>query len=300
MNTLQGRRNRPRRIGHIARDAAIRARSAVFAGVLLAAGAVPPELDASDEAPAPIVVHADRWQPWDVPEAMSLAARLLQREGIEPPPNDAARRPLAREIAAALSRIRGEYPEVADVVARETYARPGGVILTLEPGLLGSVSRGLVGGRSAPVTLRTGHVRFDALNAALGLRAVEVFPSFGAVAFFFDPPVDPPFDVDDVMIEYSWYSRIDEILSVEPNVYLFDGPDLDLSRSEKTWKFVFRNTWGDCPLRCRFHELLFFSVESGKVEKIDPARAMVLPGFAEIVARRGWRATTRPRYPNRN
>ena len=99
MNTLQGRRNRPRRIGHIARDAAIRARSAVFAGALLAAGAVPPELDASDEAPAPIVVHADRWQP-DVPEAVILAARLLQREGIEPPPNDAARRTLAREIAA--------------------------------------------------------------------------------------------------------------------------------------------------------------------------------------------------------
>ena len=278
---LQGRRNRPRRFGHIARDAAIRARSAVFAGALLAAGAVPPDLDASDEAPGPIVVHADRWEPPDVPEAVILAARLLQREGIEPPPHDAARRTLAREIAAVLSRIRGEYPDVADVVARETYERPGGVILTLEPGLLGSVSR-LLGDRSAPVTLRTGHVRFDALNAALGLRAVEPFPSFGAVAFFFDPP----FDVYDVIFEYSW---IDEVLSAEPNVYLIDGPDLDLSRSEKTWRFVFRKAWGDCPSGCIFRDLLFFSVESGQVERIDPARAMALPGFAEIIARRGWR-----------
>ena len=251
----------------------------MFAGALLAAGAVPPELDASDEAPAPIVVHADRWQP-DVPEAVILAARLLQREGIEPPPNDAARRTLAREIAAALSRIRGEYPEVADVVAREMYEQRGGVILTLEPGLLGAVSR-LLGGRSAPVTLRTGHVRFDALNAALGLRAVEVFPSFGAVAFFFDPP----FDVLDVIFEYSW---IDEVLSAEPNVYMIDTPDLDLSRWETTWKFVFRNVWGDCPSGCLNRELLFFSVESDKVEKVDPARATALPGFAEIAARRGW------------
>ena len=92
----RGRRNRPRRIGPIARDAAFRARSAarsvVFAGALLAAGAVPPELDASDEASAPIVVHADAWQPQDVPEAMSPAARLLRWEGIEPRPNDAVRR----------------------------------------------------------------------------------------------------------------------------------------------------------------------------------------------------------------
>ena len=124
--------------------------------------------------------------------------------------------------------------------------------------------------------------RFDALNATLGLRAVEVFPSFGAVAFFFDPP----FDVYDVIFEYSW---IGEVLSAEPNVLLFDGPDLDLSRSEKTWKFVFRKAWGDCPSGCIFRELLFFSVESGEVERIDPARAMALPGFAEIIARRGWR-----------
>ena len=34
---------------------------------------------------------------------------------------------------------------------------------------------------------------------------------------------------------------------------------------------------------------LVFSVESGKVERVDPARAMALPGFTEIVARRGWR-----------
>lgn len=252
----------------------------VFAGALLAAGAVPPELDASDEASAPIVVHADAWQPQDVPEAMSLAVRLLRREGIEPPPSEAARRTLAREIAAVLSRIRGEYPEVADVVARETYVRPGGVILTLEPGLLGTVSR-LLGDRGAPVTLRTGHVRFDALNAELGLRAVEVFPSFGAVAFFFDPP----FDVFSAIFCYSW---IDEVLSAEPNEYMGDGPDLGLSRSEKAWKFVFRKAWGDCPSGCLNRELLFFSVASGKVEKIDPARAMALPGFAEIAARRGW------------
>ena len=112
---------------------------------------------------------------------------------------------------------------------------------------------------------------------------MELFPSFGAVAFFFDPP----FDVDDVMIEYLWW--IDEVLRADPNVPLFDGPDLDLSRSEKTWQFVVRKACGDCPSGCRFRELLFFSVESGKVETIDPARAMALRGFAEIVARRGWR-----------
>ena len=79
-----------------------------------------------------------------------------------------------------------------------------------------------------------------------------------------------------------------DALSAEPNVYMVDSPDLDLSRSETTWKFVFRKAWGDCPSGCLNRELLFFSVESGKVEKIDPARAMALPGFAEIAARRGW------------
>lgn len=214
----------------------------MFAGALLAAGAVPADLDASDEAPAPIVVHADAWQPQDVPEAMSLAARLLRREGIEPPPTEAARRTPAREIAAALSRIRGEYPEVADVVARETYVPPESVILTLEPGLLGSVSR-LLGDRGAPVTLRTGHVRFDALNAELGLKAVEVLPSFGAVAFFFDPP----FDVFSGKFYYSW---IDEVLSAEPNEYMGDGPELRLSRSEKAWKPV-RHADGQAVRGCR-------------------------------------------------
>lgn len=135
-----------------------------------------------------------------------------------------------------LSRIRGEYPEVADVVARETYLRPGGVILTLEPGLLGTMSRPL-GDRGTPVTLRTGHMRFDALNAELGVRAVEVFPSFGAVAFFFDPP----FDVFSAIFCYSW---IDEVLSAESNEYMGDGPDVGLSRSEKAWKFVFRKALG--------------------------------------------------------
>ncbi len=192
----------------------------MFAGALLAAGAVPPDLDASDEAPAPIVVHADAWQPQDVPEAMSLAARLLRREGIEPPPTEAARR----------------------TPARETYVPPEGVILTLEPGLLGSVSR-LLGDRGAPVTLRTGHVRFDALNAELGLKAVEVFPSFGAVAFFFDPP----FDVFSAIFYYSW---IDEVLSAEPNEYMGDGPELRLSRSEKAWKPV-RHADGQAVRGCR-------------------------------------------------
>ena len=243
----------------------------------------------SDAAGAPLVVHADRWEPPMRTEADILTHRILQRPigaifdfRLDTP----QAHELAHEIERVLSRIRDSHPVIKDVSVWER--EPWSFILHLKPDLYRKVSRAvsLLYDESEPVPFRTGHEQFDTLNTELGLAAIELSdPSFSIAVLYFNKP-----------IEYPWrplrvYSLIEGVEGVEPNFRLGDGSDINVSKSQGTWYVVVRQAWerGGCLLGgCIPKELFFFIVEEDEVERIESVRAMDMPMFAELVERRWW------------
>ena len=228
-----------------------------------------------------LVVHLDEWVPPSVSDAGALATRLLRREGGGHSSNGAPGGDVTQRLAGALSAIRRLHPETAGVSARETYEDRKGVILGLDPGVLAAVWRVVESG-SSPFALRTGYARFDTLNALLGVRAVDVFPNIESVVFHFDPTAD----LDHVVMQYS--ALVSEVRSVDLDVLLSDGPDIEVSASQGNLFFVFRDAWGDCPSGCINVDLQFFVLRDGEVERVDPMSAMDIPEFAAILENRGW------------
>ena len=252
---------------------------AMCTAMILPLGVVHGTEDPVELQPA-LVVHLDEWEPPPVSEAEALALRILRRDSGAYPSDSAFGGEVTQEIAGALSTIRGHYPVAANVEAREAYEGRKGLILELEREVFASLAR-VVGNGVGPFALRTGHTRFDALNAQLGVRAVRVFPGFNSVVFHFDPTVD----LDLVAIQYS---GLNEVHSVEPDALLSDGPDIEVSRSKGAWYFVFRDAWEDCPSGCINVDLYFFVVQNSDAKRVDPASADSIPEFAEIRENRGW------------
>ena len=115
------------------------------------------------------------------------------------------------------------------------------------------------------VALHTGHEDFDALNARLGLSAVELFPFVGnECVFYFDEPLN-------VGEAIRVYSMLEGIEYAEANNFLGDGTDIDAVKSQGTWHVAVRRAWGDCPSGCIFHEIVFFTVKNSDVERIERA-----------------------------
>ena len=155
---------------------------------------------------------------------------------------------------------------MAEVNARPRW-EPGTLILSLEPSLFEAVSVSLPEeGISAPFC--TGHPEFDALNAAVGLRGVEVLPFeyTRVIVIRFDPR-------ERIYSAGASYEKIEGVVYAEPNFVSGDGSDIEVLWSEGKWYAVFRRAWGDCPSGCIFSELYFFIEHEGKVERIDPERA---------------------------
>ena len=257
------------------------ARKVMCGAVMLASAAVSPDLGATTECRAPLVVHADHWEHPPTSEADLLAARFLQRDGRLLTADNASRRGLAQDIDEVLSRLREEFPGMANIVARESSETPRRVILELEPDLLDAVDRAL-GNAATPVPLRTGNVDFNCLNARLGLRGVNVFRRVGAAVLSFEHRID----FKEAMTRYS---KIEGVGYVESDAFVGDGPDVGMRRSTKDWFVVFRDASGDCPSGCLYEELHFFVVEGDEVERVNPARASEISAFPEIAAERGWR-----------
>ena len=236
--------------------------------------------DGPDEAAAPVVLPPDAWEPPMLAEADILAHRLLRRDDDSLLLDAAERDDLAREIAAVLSRIRDAYPTVADVTVWVDYAF-GELLLTLEPGLFEAVAA-LLDDQTGPVVLRTGHAAFDALNESLGLSAVvDVFSAFRLVTFYFNEYLNVP-------AAAAAYAALEGIEYADPNAYVGDGPDIDMVKSTGRWYVVARRAWGDCPAGCIYEELDFFIVDGTGVQRIDPAQAMGIAEFRELVTNRGW------------
>ena len=236
--------------------------------------------DGPDEAAAPVVLPPDAWEPPMLAEADILADRLLRRDDDSLLLDAAERDDLAREIAAVLSRIRDAYPTVADVTVWADYAF-GELLLTLEPWLFETVSS-LLEGQTEPVVLRTGHAAFDALNESLGLSVVvESLPRFRTVTFYFNEYLNVP-------AAAAAYAALEDIEYADPNAYVGDGPDIDMVKAAGRWYVVARRAWGDCPAGCINEELYFFIVDGAGAQRIDPAQAMGIAEFRELVTNRGW------------
>ena len=190
---------------------------------------------------------------------------------------------LVDEIARVLGIIRSTWPQMAEVNARPRW-EPGRLILRLEPSLFKAVSLGLPEEEGASAPFCTGHPEFDALNATVGLRGVEILPFeyTQVIVIRFDPR-------EHIYSAGASYERIEEVIYARPNSMLGDGSDIEVLWSEGKWYAVFRKAWGDCPSGCIFSELYFFIEHEGKVKRIDPQRAGEIEEFAGILAERGWR-----------
>lgn len=235
--------------------------------------------DAPREAAAPVVVRPHAWGSPMLTEADILAHRLLQREDGGLLLGAAERSDLADEIALVLSQIRDAYPAVADITVRADYAF-GELFLGLEPPLFEAVAS-LLDGQTEPVVLRTGDAAFDTLNERLGLTAAGVFSSFETVIFYFNEYLNVP-------AAAAAYTKMEGVEYAEPNAYLGDGSDLDAAKSAGRWFVVARRAWGDCPAGCIDEELYFFIADDAEVEQVDPAQAMGIAEFRELVMNRGW------------
>ena len=205
---------------------------------------------------------------------------ILARRALEIP--DFSGRGLIDEIARVLGVIRSTWPEMAEVNARPRW-EPGTLVLRLEPSLFKAVSLGLPEEEGVSAPFCTGHPEFDALNAAVGLRGVEIFPLeyVLAIEITFDPR-------EHVYSAGASYERIEGVIYARPNSMLGDGSDIEVLWSEGKWYAVFRRAWGDCPSGCIFSELYFFVEHEGEVKRIDLGRAAEIGEFAEILAKRGW------------
>ena len=189
---------------------------------------------------------------------------------------------MINEIARVLAVIRSAWPEMAEVNARPIW-EPGRLILRLEPPLFEALSAALPEkGASAP--LCTGHPEFDALNAAVGLRGVEILP------FEYTRVIVIRFDTrEHVYSAGASYEKIEGVIYARPESMLGSGSDIEVLRTDGKWYVVFRRAWGDCPSGCIFSELNFFVEHKGDVKRIDPERAAKIEEFAQILAERGWR-----------
>lgn len=213
--------------------------------------------------------------------AVVLAHRILQRESDALLVDAGQRRELAREIDLVLSRIRETYPTMADMSVRRNYEF-GELLLDLDPYLLSAV-RGLLPetGQMHTGPLHTGHEAFDALNARLGLSAVELFIHGNDGVFYFDESLN-------VGEAIRAYEMVEGVESASANSFFGDGPDIDAVKSQGTWYVAVRRAWGDCPAGCMFQEIFFFTVTGSDVERIAHAQAMDMIPFLDLLKNTGW------------
>ena len=210
-------------------------------------------------------------------EAEVLAMRVarsadITEEGTPVLPHGGAG--LAAELARVLGAVRAAYPEMEAVTVRAPW-EPGALILSLEPELFEAVSRGLPA-PGASASLCTADEELDALNAAVGLVAVQPFSFDSSVVVRFDPQRD----ILRAMLDYL---RLDGVRRAAPNFILGDGPDIDARWVDGTWYLVFREASGDCPAGCIFSELHLFTERDAAVERFSARRPKPLAPFARIL-----------------
>lgn len=219
------------------------------------------------------------------PESLVLLRHALTRShdpvvrpGTESGPDRAA---LIASLEGLLARIRAAWPDMASVTARPLW-QPGRLILHSDPPLGGRVLRAL-GEHGALAPFCTGHTGFDALNRAVGLRAITTFshlPNMFVIDFASD------LDVPGVATQYE---SLDGMITASPDALMGDSPGIQVLRSNGEWFLAFREAWGDCPSGCMHSELHFFIADERRVARIRHEKASRMEEFSDILAARGWR-----------
>ena len=231
-------------------------------------------------AGAPVVVRVVDPPARSTPtEAVVLAHRILQRESDALLVDPGQRRELAGEIELVLSRIRETYPTLADLTVRQRY-QFGVLVLGLDPDLLSAV-RGLLP-KGGQVALHTGYEDFDALNARLGLSAVELYVIFDLGFFYFDESLN----VGEATRAYEMVEGVEFAYAADS--VMGDGSDIDAVKSQGIWHVAVRRAWGDCLSGCGFKEIFFFTVKGSDVERIERAQAMDMIPFVDLLKNTGW------------
>ena len=251
----------------------------LLCGCLCAAGLSLFGMEGLEADETPVEIHSVLLQPGSGDDAVVLADRLILRESFGLVLDAERRDRLVHEIDQVLVRIRTAYPEIKGIPARPLY-EPGMLLLGLESDLLMVVS-GLARDDTGVISLQTGHAEFDALNATLGLSDMQLFRHTGVVALEFDELVN-------LGEAIRAYQEIPGVRFAEPGVLHGDGPDIELSKTQGMWYVIARKAWGDCPSGCIHEELHFFTVANGEVSRVEALHAREQPGFASLVADRGW------------
>lgn len=233
---------------------------------------------------APTVLHGASPSPPE-PESLVLLRHALTRArdpdvrpGTEGGPDRAA---LVVSLDGILARIRTSWPDMAAITAHPLW-QPGRLIVHSDPSLGGRVLRAL-GERGTLAPFCTGHTGFDALNRAVGLRAVTTFPHLPDM---FVVEFDSNLDVPGVAARYE---AVDGMIAASPDAPTGDSPGIQVLRSNGEWFLVFREAWGDCPSGCMYSELHFFIADERRVVRILHEKASRMEGFSDILSARGWR-----------
>jgi hypothetical protein len=199
-----------------------------------------------DEPAAPLVVKTSCSYPIRS-DATYLADRMLYDESDDLLFDTDQRKARIREIKRLLSLIRAAYPAMTDIRARQDI-NPDRLVIRLEPQLYEKV-KNLIKDQEGEVTFETGDADFDALNAKLGLRGVKWGSSSvltRGFLFCFDDRLNVP-------AAGKAYSMLEGVRRTGFDHPVGDSPDIAASKVEKTWYFIFRDAWGDCPAGCRLY-----------------------------------------------
>ena len=212
-------------------------------------------------------------------DAVVLSNRITRRESSDLALDAARRDRLTHEIGEVLMRIRSVHPDIREISARPMY-KSGMLHLGLESDLLMAVSD-LVQDENRDVLSKTGIEVFDELNTMLGLTGIRLFHHAGSAMMQYDTLVN-------IDTACQAYREIPGVRYAEPEIFLGDGSDIEMSKDQGAWYVIARKAWGDCPSGCLHEELHFFTVANGAVNRVETFRAMQTPGFVTLVEARGW------------
>ena len=187
--------------------------------------------------------------------------------------DESARIQLSQEIERALSFVRRQCPEIAEVTAVDYYA-PG--LITLEfDSQFTDVVADLVNENTGMIHLSTGNKRFDELNVQMGLHAVRHLSLFNNFFFYVDRDIHP-------IIAARRYLEVEEVVLAEANAYLGDSSDLRLTKSNGTWYMFVRKAWGDCPSGCINQAVSYFTFDGNNVTLVPEDVALKSGQFAKL------------------
>ena len=191
-------------------------------------------------------------------EAEQLAERLLMEESSEPVLDLNELQRLSAEIQTGLNAVRDFEPSMSVMTARAHF-RSDMLIIDLQSDL-GIKAKEIIEDVSGKVMFITGVKDFDELNMKLGLFAIQYFKHVDIFLFYFENPINVPA----ALIQYS---EIDGVEFAEPDVNLVEWTDIEVYRKNGSWIFVFKPPPSPDLTEQFGHELFYYSVKDGKVDR---------------------------------